>query len=66
MKQLDTLEKAGGSPAPAAPRRGEALRELVRFAMRQGYYDTWNTPQDQTVRSCASKGFPTDRKPFSG
>jgi hypothetical protein len=41
--------------------RGEALRSLVKFAIGQGYYDSWNNPSDKGVRSCVSREFPTDR-----
>lgn len=67
MKKIAIDDVAGGAPpAPAEPKPGNALRELVRFAMRQGYYDVWNNPQDSNVRACPGKVFPTDRKRFSG
>jgi hypothetical protein len=47
----------------AQPQRasGEALRSLVKFAIGQGYYDSWNNPSDKGVRPCVSREFPTDR-----
>jgi hypothetical protein len=67
MKEIANDEVTGAAPpASAEPAPGDALRALVRFAMRQGYYDVWNKPQDKNVRACPSKVFPTDRKRFSG
>ena len=59
------IEDIAGATPPAAgePTPRDALREIVRFAMRQGYYDSWNNTQDKNVRACPSKVFPTDRKP---
>jgi hypothetical protein len=51
------------APAPAtAGAPGDQLRGLVRFAMRQGYYDLWNMPLELGVRPCSSTDFPTDSR----
>jgi hypothetical protein len=64
MKKIAIEDVAGGAPPVSTePAPGDALRELVRFAMRQGYYDSWNKSQDKNVKACPSKVFPTDRKP---
>lgn len=66
MRKFD-IEEANGGPAGYArlPQRDE-LRELVRFAMRQGYYDEWNKPADRGVTPCSRMVFPTDGEPVSG
>jgi hypothetical protein len=53
LRRLTALESAGGAPvlrlvagstALQAPTSGDPLRSLVKFAMRQGYYELWNKP----------------------
>jgi hypothetical protein len=66
MKKFDIGEAQGGASRYARLPRKDELRELVRFAMRQGYYDAWNKPVDQPVKPCAGMTFPTDRGPVSG
>jgi len=66
MKEFLTEDDAHGGPSPGTtPSARDKLRELVRFAMRQGYYDAWNNSPDKDVRACVSMVFPTDRKPLS-
>lgn len=66
MKKFNAEEAHGGAPGYARLPWQDELCELVRFAMRQGYYDAWNKPADQPVKPCAGVAFPTDRGPVSG